>query len=61
MPSNSVVVSGEQKIILKDDPMDNRFYSYHDKWVYFDNGHYHEVTDSVVIESLNDLQLIDND
>ncbi|MCJ8331339.1 MAG: serine acetyltransferase [Lentisphaeria bacterium] len=53
VPDNCVVVSAEQKIIEKDEPLDNRFYSWQKKkWVYFDKGTYHEVTDAKIIDSL---------
>jgi|JI102314A1RNA_FD_contig_101_517845_length_1501_multi_2_in_0_out_0_2 serine O-acetyltransferase len=58
VPDNSVVVSGEQKVITKDVPLDNRFYSYHGKWVYYEKGDFHEVTDRNVIKSLSDSQNI---
>lgn len=58
VPDNSVVVSGEQKTITKDDPLDNRFYSYHDKWVYYEKGSFHEVTDRNIIETLSNSQSI---
>ncbi len=60
VPNNSIVVSGEQKIIPKNEPLDNRFYSYHGKWVYYEEGHYIDVTDKNVIESLNNSQKINS-
>jgi serine O-acetyltransferase len=56
VPDNCVVVSGEQRTIKKDQPLDNRFYSYHGKWVYFEKGRFFEVFDSDIIESLSNSQ-----
>ena len=52
VPDNSVVVSNEQKIIKKAEKIDNRFYTFHGKWVYYDKGSYHEVIDREVLDSL---------
>ena len=58
VPDNSVVVSGEQKIIQKNECLDNRFYSYHGKWVYYENDEYIEATDKNIIDSLSNSQKI---
>jgi serine O-acetyltransferase len=58
VPDNSVVVSGEQKTVTKDEPLDNRFYSYHGKWVCYEKGSFREVTDRNIIESLSNSQSI---
>jgi serine O-acetyltransferase len=58
VPDNSVVVSGEQKVITKDVPLDNRFYSYHGKWVYFEKGSFHDVADMETIKYLSHSQNI---
>lgn len=60
VPDNCIVVSGEQRIIQKNEPLDNRFYSYHGKWVYYEKGRYIEVTEKNVIESLNNSQDINS-
>lgn len=53
VPENSVVVSPQPKIIQKDKPMVNRFYSWSAKGpVYYDNGQWVLETDEAVIESL---------
>jgi serine O-acetyltransferase len=52
VPDNSVVVSSEQKIIHKTNMLDNRFYSYHGRWVFFQKGEYHDVTDKSVLDKL---------
>ncbi|BAN22740.1 serine acetyltransferase [Caballeronia insecticola] len=58
VPSNSVVVGGEQKIIVKEATLDNRFFSSHGgRWVYFDNGEWI----SVDREPNPDLQLTHRD
>lgn len=54
VPDNSVVVSGEQKIIRKNELLDNRFYSYHGEWVYFDRGTYRRVTDKKILDAFSD-------
>lgn len=53
VPDNSVVVSGEQRTITKEEVLDNRFYSYHCHWTYYDKGQYIEVTEHNIIESLS--------
>lgn len=53
VPDNCVVVSGEQRIIKKDEVLDNRYYSHPGKWVYYEEGAFHDVTDKHVIDSLN--------
>ncbi|CUV66437.1 Serine acetyltransferase [Sulfurovum sp. enrichment culture clone C5] len=45
VPNNSVVISGEQKITEKTDLLDNAFYSFQEKWVYFDDGKWITVED----------------
>ena len=50
IPDNSVVVSGEQKIIAKENTLDNRFYSYDRKWVYYDNGKWMPVKEPNIID-----------
>jgi serine O-acetyltransferase len=52
VPENSVVISGEQKILRKDKPLDNRFYTFEDKWVYYDKGIYREVIDKDTLSHL---------
>lgn len=39
IPNNSVVVVGTQRVIYKNTPIDNHFYSNRNgRWMYFDNG-----------------------
>jgi len=57
VPNNSVVVSGTQRIITKKEVLDNRFYSYHKEWVYYDNGKYHTVTNKKSLEALTNANL----
>lgn len=52
VPDNSVVVSGKQRTITRDEPLDNRYYSFHGEWVYFDDGEYKPVTDDNVLAML---------
>lgn len=54
VPSNSVVLSGEQKIIQKGGPLDNRFYTFRSGWKYFENGRWVEVSDPDVLARLRD-------
>ena len=55
VPDNSVVVSGEQKNITKEKPLDNRFYTYLGKWVYYDRGIFREVTDKLTLDRLSNM------
>ncbi len=52
VPDNSIVVSGEQRTIPRDAPLDNRCYSWHGHWVYFESGNWHPVTDPVTLAAL---------
>ena len=52
VPDNSVVLSGEQKTVTKEVPLDNRFYSFHGKWVYYDNSKWIPVVDEVTLSKL---------
>ncbi|WP_297572274.1 serine acetyltransferase [uncultured Deefgea sp.] len=53
VPDNSVVVSGEQKVIIRSKTLDNRFYSRHGHWVFFDDGHWVKESDQNKINQLN--------
>jgi len=52
VPDNTVVLSGEQRMITRDTPLDNRFYSHPGRWVYFDNGDWIDVTDPDILKAL---------
>lgn len=52
VPDNAVVVSGEQITMVREKPMDNRFYTYHGRYVYYDQGRWFPVTDKVVLANL---------
>lgn len=54
--SNSVVVSGEQRVLCRADTMDNRFYSFHGKWVLYDRGSYEAVKDKKIISQLEEMR-----
>lgn len=56
IPDNCVVMVGEQKMRTKERPPDNRFYSLHSRWVYFDDGKWVSVTDAVVLGRLESMQ-----
>jgi len=52
VPDNTIVVSAEQKNIIKEEMLDNRFFTYKGKWMYFENAQYIEVEDATVIKQL---------
>jgi len=54
VPDNSVVLSGEQKTITRDQLPDNRFYSRKSggRWVYFDEGSWRPVQDEATLARL---------
>ena len=52
VPDDSVVLSGEQKTVRGKTSLDNRFYSYHNQWVYFRDGQWIPVTDDLVLDKL---------
>lgn len=56
VPNNSVVLSGEQKTITKDTPLDNKFYSFHGRWVYFYNSKWVHVIDGAILAKLKRKQ-----
>lgn len=37
-PDNSIVVTRQQRILPKRSKLNNKYYSYRDKWVYYDDG-----------------------
>ena len=45
VPDNSVVISNEQKIIIREQRLDNRFFSDQGIWVYYDEGEWTPVHD----------------
>ena len=53
VPDNSVVLSGQQKVIVREGLQDNRFYSFRGKWMYFEDGHWRDVDDVNVLAELN--------
>lgn len=53
VPDNSVVVSGEQKTITKDSPLDNKFYALRDRWFYYEDSRWIPVVDESVLSKLN--------
>lgn len=52
VPSNSVVVVGEQRVIQKGAELDNRFYSFHGYWVYFCDGEFLRVEEKEILSAL---------
>jgi serine O-acetyltransferase len=45
VPDNSIVVSGEQRVITKAEALDNRYYSWRQgRWVYFYDGKWHRAS-----------------
>lgn len=53
VPDNTVVLAGEQRLISKDAPPDNRYYTYRGRWVAYDNGHWVPVQDPAILAKLN--------
>jgi len=52
VPDNSVVLSGEQRTIHKKAPLDNRYYSFRKRWMYFENGAWIPETDQKTLMKL---------
>jgi serine O-acetyltransferase len=52
VPDDSVVLSGEQRMISGRPGMDNRFYSFRGRWCYFDAGRWLVVTDPALLAQL---------
>ncbi len=52
VPDNAVVLAGEQRMLLKDSPPDNRYYSHRGRWMYFAGGRWHPVTDPETLARL---------
>lgn len=42
VPSNSIVIGAEQRVITRESPPDNRFFSHRGRWKYFDDGQWCE-------------------
>jgi len=55
VPGNSVVTSGEMRIIKKTDLLDNRFFAFHDRWVYYKDSEWLPVVDESLLEKLNNM------
>lgn len=53
VPDNTVVVSAKQINIVREDLLDNRFFTDSKSWKYIKNGKTHLVTDQEIIETLN--------
>lgn len=53
VPDNCVVLSGEQKNVVREGVLDNRFYSFHGHWVYFNDGRYFPVVNVLTLGRLN--------
>ena len=53
VPDNSVVISGKQRIITSKTPLDNKYYTFHGRWVYFDNAKWVPVVDQTVLKKLH--------
>ena len=52
VPDNSIVVSGKQRTITRDAPVDNRFYSYRERWEYFADGNWLPASDTEALDRL---------
>lgn len=53
VPDNSVVVVGGTRVVARDSVPDNRFYSFRGVWSYWEDGRWHQVTDTGVLSRLN--------
>lgn len=53
VPDNSIVVSGQQIIITRGEPLDNRFFSFRGEWMYFDESRWVAVTEEAVLRKLS--------
>jgi serine O-acetyltransferase len=53
VPDNTIVTSGEQKMVTKDTSLDNRYYSFSGRWVYYDNSKWIPVVDEAILSKLN--------
>lgn len=53
VPDNSVVLSAEQNMITKDPALDNRFYKFRGRWVYYDNSEWVPVVNEETLDKLN--------
>ena len=60
VPDNCVVVSGEQKNIQKERPLNNRMYAYHGRWMYFENGKLTEETSQEILDKLAKFKCSDS-
>lgn len=52
VPDNSVVLSGQQRTIVREARQDNRYYCFRGKWVYFQDGDWCDVSDAAVLAEL---------
>jgi serine O-acetyltransferase len=52
VPDNTLVVAGKP-VIIQREKLANRFYAWHDQWVYFEDGRWLAETDAAVIARLN--------
>ncbi|MBB3119612.1 serine acetyltransferase [Pseudoduganella violacea] len=57
VPDNSVVLSGEQRTVTRAAPLDNRFYSFRGRWMFFSDGAWTPVVDAAVLAGLSGGQL----
>ena len=53
VPDNSVVLSGQQRTIVREEQQDNRFYCFRGRWVYFQDGNWCDVVDTAVLADLS--------
>jgi len=56
VPDNCVVVSAQQKNIIKSSELDNKFYSFRNKWMYFGDGKHQLVTDKIKLSILETIR-----
>ncbi len=53
VPDNVTVISGEQKMLKYNVTLNNKYYTYHNKWVFFNNGRWEAENNMDIVNKLN--------
>lgn len=53
VPDNSTVLAGEQIVLTRGDTLDNRYYSWRNKLVYFEDGAWFPVEDETILKAFS--------
>jgi len=61
VPDNAVVVPAEQRMVVRQEPLDNHFYTCLDGWHYYEDGKFHPVRDKDTILKLASSQAAGNE